>query len=231
MLHFIGVGSAFNPKDGNTSAYFTRDRRLYLIDCGSLVFKELIDLVDFNQINQVEIFISHSHSDHIGSLGTLISYLYHKHKLGSTIYHGGLEIKKYLDLVGVSSDYYQKFKVQSIELAELSFEWIPTKHSERLASYGLLIQFDQLKIYYSADAAKIPKKIYDDFMNDEIDYLYQDVTTEPDNDSHLNLQELAKLIPSEMRERVFAMHLEEDSKDTIRDFGFKVAKRTSTGGK
>ena len=37
-LNFLGRGSAFNPVEGNNSAYFIDDNQLFLIDCGENVF-------------------------------------------------------------------------------------------------------------------------------------------------------------------------------------------------
>ena len=40
MLKFLGRGSAFNTKEGNTSAYYiTKNNNLILFDCGSTVSK------------------------------------------------------------------------------------------------------------------------------------------------------------------------------------------------
>ena len=73
-LTFLGRGSAFNPKEGNTSAYFIDNNELFLIDCGESVFSELITNNILDNISKINLMITHTHSDHIGSLGTLISY-------------------------------------------------------------------------------------------------------------------------------------------------------------
>ena len=38
-LKFLGRGSAFNVKEGNTSAFFYSNGELFLIDCGESVLK------------------------------------------------------------------------------------------------------------------------------------------------------------------------------------------------
>lgn len=40
-LKFLGCGSAFNPVCGNTSAYYTAGKNLYVIDAGESVFLQL----------------------------------------------------------------------------------------------------------------------------------------------------------------------------------------------
>ena len=76
-LHFLGRGAAFNPKEGNNSAYFIENDTLFLIDCGENIFEKIILNDILNSINNVNVLITHTHSDHIGSLGTLIMYCYY----------------------------------------------------------------------------------------------------------------------------------------------------------
>jgi len=76
-LKFLGRGAAFNPKEGNTSAYFIENNQLFLIDCGESVFERLIELDLLNNIESINLMITHTHSDHIGSLGSLVMYAYY----------------------------------------------------------------------------------------------------------------------------------------------------------
>lgn len=78
-LTFLGRGSAFNTKEGNTSAYFKYDNntKMILIDCGSTVFSKLIEHNVLEGIEELNVCITHTHPDHIGSLGDLIFYMYY----------------------------------------------------------------------------------------------------------------------------------------------------------
>ena len=76
MLKFIGTGSAFNTKLGNTSAYIKDNNTLLLIDCGELTFARILSLNLLDDVNEVHIAITHTHPDHIGSLGSLIFYCF-----------------------------------------------------------------------------------------------------------------------------------------------------------
>ena len=76
MLKFIGIGSCFNSKYGNTSAYYfdEAEQSLFLIDCGETVFSELDKRGMLKMLKDITVLITHLHSDHIGSLPSLIFY-------------------------------------------------------------------------------------------------------------------------------------------------------------
>lgn len=82
-LKFLGTGSAFNTELGNTSAYtFIEDGEskstMILFDCGETVFSKLRSVLEENRnIAHLIICITHSHSDHMGSLPTLLYYLHY----------------------------------------------------------------------------------------------------------------------------------------------------------
>src|SRR5574344_116865 len=83
QLQFLGTGSAFNTKLGNTSAYLLNNDKsaMLLFDCGETVFSKLKPILEKNKnISELTICITHSHSDHIGSLPTLLYYLYYMYK-------------------------------------------------------------------------------------------------------------------------------------------------------
>lgn len=71
-LKFLGRGSAFNVEQGNTSAYYRSGEDMLLIDCGCTVFYEIRKRCLLCGIENLYIAITHSHSDHIGSLADLI---------------------------------------------------------------------------------------------------------------------------------------------------------------
>ena len=75
-LHFFGCGSAFNPAMGNTSAWFEMDGCLFLVDCGETVYELLMKRSNLREYRQIYVLLTHLHADHVGSLGSLISYNY-----------------------------------------------------------------------------------------------------------------------------------------------------------
>ncbi len=74
MLSFIGCGSAFAVKNKNNSAFFIDKNTLNLFDCGETVFESIINKNILKGIKKVNIFLSHLHSDHCGSLGTFVFF-------------------------------------------------------------------------------------------------------------------------------------------------------------
>ena len=84
-LIFLGRGAAFNPEEGNNSAYFIENNQLFLIDCGESIFKSLMENNVLENIETINLMITHTHSDHIGSLGTLISKLFYTYNRKTNI--------------------------------------------------------------------------------------------------------------------------------------------------
>jgi ribonuclease BN (tRNA processing enzyme) len=73
-LKFLGRGSAFNPGEGSTSAFFTDNNELFVIDAGESVFSAMMARRLFDSVSKINLLITHTHSDHIGSLGSIILY-------------------------------------------------------------------------------------------------------------------------------------------------------------
>ncbi|MDK2600591.1 MBL fold metallo-hydrolase [Bacillus stercoris] len=106
MLNFIGTGSAFNTKLGNNSAFIKKDNSLFLIDCGSTTFSRLKETGLLEDVEKVFVLLTHTHADHVGSLGDLILYGYYSMgKLGvpnvSVYSPFSLNIKNLLYMQGV----------------------------------------------------------------------------------------------------------------------------------
>lgn len=79
-INFLGIGAAFNTEDYNTSAYIKRDDKMILIDCGETIARNIIENNILDDIKELYVLISHTHSDHVGSLGTLLFYSTYKKK-------------------------------------------------------------------------------------------------------------------------------------------------------
>lgn len=75
MLKFFGDGGAFDINRGSTSAYYIDGRTLILVDVGNGTFEKVYNMHLLDKVDKVEIFITHLHGDHVGSLASLCDYL------------------------------------------------------------------------------------------------------------------------------------------------------------
>ena len=114
MLKFLGRGSAFNTKEGNTSAYIKENDVLFLIDCGSNIFAKIIDINLLDNVKEVHVAITHTHPDHIGSLGDLIFYCYYILNIKVNIITPNKTIIDLLELMGIEKNLYLHIKMRVI---------------------------------------------------------------------------------------------------------------------
>jgi ribonuclease BN (tRNA processing enzyme) len=228
MLGFLGIGSAFNTELGNNCAYFVRERRLYLIDCGSTTFARLLAKGLLEGIEQIRVIVTHTHADHIGSLGDLVFYSYFNHppiirKKIAIIAPGNLQMPELLKLMGVGQEYYDYIELSGPgEVDDISIDYLQVPHVPSLPCYAYVLKLDGRVIYYSGDSVELPGSIQERFLNGEIDLLYQD-TSSVDHPLHLSLQQLTELIPEYRRSAVFCMHLDHRFvPEEARGLGFQV---------
>lgn len=231
-LKFLGRGAAFNPKEGNNSAYFIDNNQLFLIDCGESIFERLIENNIFDNIESINLMITHTHSDHIGSLGTLAMYSYYtlRKPLNIVLPENAKHlsnIDKILSGFGCTEAMYNYVDEKQFDNEENDFQnvrYVETSHCNELNCYGLLFKTQNGIVYYSGDTneTKIIKALLEN--KDQIDKLYIDTTTAnfPGN-VHLYIEFLKEIIPEDMKNRVYCMHLNNDACITqAKNFGFNV---------
>ncbi|MDO5089390.1 MAG: hypothetical protein Q4D53_06350 [Leptotrichiaceae bacterium] len=219
-LKFLGIGSAFNPILHNTSAFFTHNNNFYLMDCGESIFQKIWNLEEMLNSKEIFILITHFHCDHVGSLGSFISYLYLKKGKVPYIIHPTEKIISYLEMVGVGKEFY-KYENKLPKISEVKNREIEVKHVDDMRCYGYEIVFPDETIYYSGDAVEIPEKILQKYFSGEITEIYQDTCSyTSENPTHGNIFYLEEIIPSDKRGRVYCMHLDKDFRDIIEEKGF-----------
>lgn len=223
MLNFLGVGGAFAYELGNCSAYYKKDNELLLIDCGESVFADILMNDLLSDIDIINILITHFHSDHIGSLGSLVFYC---DKIGikkiNLLYPNILKLNELVNMFGLSKCDLNITVPQDIN----SFKILPIeqKHSI-MESFGYIINLNDISVYYSGDTKIIPNEILNMFFNNEIDYFYQDVRCS-ENDYHICIGELNELIPAEYRDKILCMHFNNmDEMHEIASSGYGLVKR------
>lgn len=232
-LLFLGRGNSSNYTEGNTAAYFIEGNQLFLIDCGETVFSKIMELNILKSIEDVNLLITHTHSDHIGSLGSLIMYCYFSiNKRVHIILNDNCKHKDkilmLLESVGCSNNMYDILSTEQYENRFKSFQsihYLETKHVDYLDCYGLLFNTENGVIYYSGDSrdiVNIEKILMDSRI--KIDKIYVDVTDQDFRDNiHLYIGTLDEHIPKALRSRVYCMHFNNSNCiERARDLGFQI---------
>lgn len=231
-LLFLGRGAAFNPKEGNTSAYFLENNQLFLIDCGESIFERIINKKILNNIETINVIITHTHSDHVGSLGSLISYSYYKlHKPINIIVPNNYKFKKnlknLLNIFGCGKNKFTFIDEKNYDNKYKSFEkvrFIKTVHSKNLICYSIIFYTNKGIIFYSGDTNDLNNIIKLISSNNKIDKIYIDTTTENySGNVHLYIGDLQKVIPKQLIEKIYCMHLNDTNNiEMIKEFGFNA---------
>lgn len=230
MLKFIGSGSAFNTKLGNNSAYIKENGVLFLIDCGELTFDRILKSNLLDDVNEIHIACTHTHPDHIGSLGSLIFYCYYIKKIKPVFYSAHTDFLVLLNIMGICTEHcefknYAVSPIAKIENLNLEISFIIVKHAKELNSFGILIcKNGKELVYYSGDSCDIEENILNGLKNNSISMIYQD-TCKADyyGNVHLSLRKLTEIIPIELRNKVWCMHLDSGfMPDEARELGFNV---------
>lgn len=235
MLKFTGHGSSFNTELGNNSAYIKHGSILFMIDCGSNIFDRLLKGAILDDTEHIYVLLTHTHPDHVGSLGDLIFYGYYAMgELGvpkvTVLSPFDIEIRSLLKLNGVRDEFYnlkqfyKEMRLTHKEDFEIDIEAVQATHVDELNCYGYVLKYLNQTAYYSGDSNSIPFHILQKLESDEFNYFYQDTCKlHYDGNVHLSLQNLDKLVKSDYRNLVYCMHLDNGfDVDEAKNLGFNV---------
>ena len=222
-LNFTGKGSAFYPPFKNTGAYMLSGKALYLIDCGETMFDVLYHKLDLASIEDVYVILTHMHADHVGSLGTLISYFYCLFNKAIHVVYPQETIKQLLTLEGITPLGYHYHETLPENPAGLTAVPVEVKHALDMKCYGYVLSDGTETIYYSGDSSELPADIRTRFLAGEISRIYHDTSThDSPNPSHCYYGKMEKWIPREERHRVYCMHLDSPCEDMLKEKGFSI---------
>lgn len=231
-LKFLGRGSAFNPQEGNTSAYFIEDDQLFLIDCGESVFESIIAKKLLNETLKINLMITHTHSDHIGSLGSLVMYSFYKlHQSINIILPNDSNylssIENLLNIFGCEKSMYNFVLEDQYNNKYQQFQkinYVKTTHTSNLECYSIIFQTSAGIVYYSGDTNNIDfiQSLVDN--NELIDKMYIETTTENYlGNVHIYVKNLEKIIPSNLKNKVYCMHINNNEcMEEAKRIGFNV---------
>ena len=230
-LKFLGRGAAFNPLEGNTSAYVKEGEKLLLLDCGESVFTELIRRKVLDGVKEVWIAVSHMHSDHCGALGSLTLYCAEKLYFNARILlpEGDArfesELRQLIRLFGVP-DHMVDYVPESTDMgfqAFSGFRFCQTKHAPALDCYSFAFETPGGGVFFTADTASADGMAAFIEQHPGFEHIYSESINAEKHSVHLPLHVLADLIPPEDRSRVSIMHLNgAGCEEAARALGFDV---------
>lgn len=229
MLKFIGNGSAFS-KNGNTSAYYKDGENMLLIDCGESVFQEILRKNLLEGVKNLVVLITHSHSDHCGSLSGLVWYCEYILKVKLSIL-APKSVFEILDLMGNHSDSYNKVISQDhflYSFGPFMFVAVSAEHQKGMDCFGYSMSLDSTmeihNCYYSGDTKSFDAELVNALLENKLNELYFDVTEyDGDDNVHMNIDKLASLVPEKLRSSVYLMHFADNfNKQKALDLGFKL---------
>lgn len=233
-LLFLGRGSAFNSYEGNTSAYFIDKNELFLIDCGESIFERIMEKQLLDNINCINIMITHTHSDHVGSIGSLIMYCYYviNKKVNIIISKNCLYKKDLIDLIrifGCTKEMYRVIDETQFDNKYKLFNnirFIKTEHVSQIPSYGILFDTENGLIYYSGDTKELNNISNIISSTKTIDKIYIDTTsTNITNNVHVYIGDLNNLIPDYLKNKIYCMHVnDEKCMEMAIEYGFNIVK-------
>lgn len=231
-LNFTGRGAAFNVKEGNTNAYFIENDKLFLVDCGETMFASLMERNAFQGIKEVYALVSHTHSDHCGSLGSV--GLYCQFVLGTKLKliapHNDEyieDLERLMTIFGNTKNAYEIIYEEEVDGKFEAFNEVRydlTLHDYMLTCYSFVFETKNGAIFYSADT-----RVADNLLNfvkahDVIDCIYMEVTDlNNPKDIHLSLDKLEASVTQDVKEKIFMMHLRNDGcLEKVLNAGYKV---------
>lgn len=219
-LNFLGRGSCF-ANDHAAAFFVTKDNNFVLIDCSEQTYQRVKNEFDLSTYNNVYVYITHTHGDHVGGLGILIQFAYYA--LNKRIIVVSPNTKTYNDIntllkiegvIGyemmICSSIFNNYKKTAIEEFALS---IPTKHSELLEDrcFGYQFNVDGINVIYTGDTATLEPFL--PYLSEGTEF-YVDTSVAYKSNVHLWFDDMLPTLKSLVEKgiKVYLMHLDDAEK-------------------
>lgn len=234
-INFLGRGSAFNVLEGNTAAYFIENDILFLIDCGETVFERLTQKSLFKGIKEIYVLISHMHSDHCGSIGSIGLYCQFvlNTKLKIVVPHHEEyinQLETLMTLFGNTKNAYEFIYEEQLDNRFNAFfkvRYELTLHDYQLICYSYTFETSKGGVFYSSDTRIIDNLVHFIETHEIIDKMYMEVTDLcVPKDIHLSIDKLLECIDSKWYSKIWMMHVRNDACiERVKKAGLNVVER------
>ncbi|MCL1911114.1 MAG: MBL fold metallo-hydrolase, partial [Leptospirales bacterium] len=207
---------------------------MFLIDSGESTFRTLLENDLLDSASAINIFITHTHSDHVGSLGSLVLHAFAIEQMvvnfitGENMDYLG-DLRVLLRMYGLTEDMYRFVDVSSYDgrySRFKKFRYFKNKHCDELNSCGILFETDDGLVFYSGDMNNLAPLEEIIKNGRQIDKIYIDSDNDPvPNIYHASIHLLNGMIPSGLRSKVYCMHFNnEKCIEDAKAYGFNIVK-------
>lgn len=228
FLNFLGVGAAFNYLTNNNCAYFKLGKKIYFFDMGEKICDKVLAMHLLDDVDEVNVFVTHLHSDHIGSLEPFLYWIhYFSSKKINIFYPNKDNLHQLLVLTGIDFD----FEILDDYSLVKDFKIEPVKVEHINNSYAYFVYMKDFAFYYSGDTSVLLDRAVSEYKSGKINEIYHEVTISLNARIHTHLSVLEKAFSLEERKNVYLMHLANE--ETVKQGelkGFGIAKEEAIHG-
>jgi ribonuclease BN (tRNA processing enzyme) len=221
MLRFLGDGSAFNVDANNTAAYIKCGDAMIMFDCGERICNVIIKHGILDGVRRVHLFITHTHSDHVGSLEAFIYYIHYFTDIELSVYYPHTSrLDKMMRMQGLEFEYATLPVPGSVEGYRI--EAVKQKHM--FGAYGFFFYSEKDSFFFSGDTSVISKRAVKELEEGKIDRIYHEVSF-TNSPIHTPISHLEAAFSPDIRKKVWLMHFANDTcREKSEALGFSVVR-------